>query len=197
MWPRPQRARRSLSTAAQTELQHRSGHGWRATLNIVAAEPWRAGMASTVEMDAMRRAIDASRAVLGTTSPNPPVGAVVLDPTGSVVGVGATSPVGGPHAEIHALEAAGDRAAGGTLVVTLEPCTHVGHTGPCVDAIVAARVRRVVYAVDDPNPAAAGGAEALRAAGVEVEAGGGGGGGFRGPPPGRGAHLHSGRARFH
>src|SRR4051812_14636596 len=131
----------------------------------------RAGMTSAVEMDAMRRAIAASRAVVGSTSPNPPVGAVVLDGQGEVAGIGATSPIGGPHAEIHALEAAGTRAAGGTLVVTLEPCSHVGHTGPCVDAIVGAGIRRVVYAVADPNPVAAGGADALRAAGVEVEAG--------------------------
>src|SRR4051812_5110672 len=138
-------------------------------------------MASTVEMDAMRRAIDASRAVLGTTSPNPPVGAVVLDLTGAVVGVGATSPVGGPHAEIHALDAAGDRAAGGTLVVTLAPCTHVGHTGPCVDAIVAAGLRRGVYAVEDPNPAAAGGGGDFRVAGGGGGAGGGGRRGCRAP----------------
>jgi diaminohydroxyphosphoribosylaminopyrimidine deaminase / 5-amino-6-(5-phosphoribosylamino)uracil reductase len=128
-------------------------------------------MTSAVEMDAMRRAIAASQAVVGTTSPNPPVGAVVLDAHGEVAGVGATSPVGGPHAEIHALDAAGTRATGGTLVVTLEPCSHVGQTGPCVDAIVAAGIRRVVYAVVDPHPLAAGGADALRAAGVEVEAG--------------------------
>jgi diaminohydroxyphosphoribosylaminopyrimidine deaminase/5-amino-6-(5-phosphoribosylamino)uracil reductase len=128
-------------------------------------------VASAPEVEAMRRAVDASRDVLGATSPNPPVGAVVLDRTGAVVGVGASQPVGGLHAEIVALAAAKAAAAGGTIVVTLEPCAHTGNTGPCVDAIAAAGIRRVVYAVDDPNPVAAGGAVALRAAGIDVEAG--------------------------
>jgi diaminohydroxyphosphoribosylaminopyrimidine deaminase/5-amino-6-(5-phosphoribosylamino)uracil reductase len=126
---------------------------------------------STAEMDAMRRAIEASWSVVGSTSPNPPVGAVVLDSAGSCVGVGATQPPGDAHAEIVALREAGEDARGGTVVVTLEPCAHVGRTGPCVEAIVAAGVRRVVYAVADPNPTAAGGAEALRRAGVDVAGG--------------------------
>jgi diaminohydroxyphosphoribosylaminopyrimidine deaminase/5-amino-6-(5-phosphoribosylamino)uracil reductase len=124
---------------------------------------------SAPEVEAMRRAVDASRDVLGTTSPNPPVGAVVLDGSGAVAGVGATQPAGGPHAEVVAIAAAANRAAGGTLVVTLEPCAHTGRTAPCVEAIVAAGLRRVVYAVADPNPLAAGGAHALRASGVDVE----------------------------
>jgi diaminohydroxyphosphoribosylaminopyrimidine deaminase/5-amino-6-(5-phosphoribosylamino)uracil reductase len=128
-------------------------------------------VASAAEVQSMHRAIVASRGVLGTTSPNPPVGAVVLDRDDTVVGVGATQPPGGPHAEVVALEAAAGVAAGGTIVVTLEPCAHTGKTGPCVDAIVAAGIRRVVYAVADPHPIAAGGAAALRAAGVDVEAG--------------------------
>ena len=128
-------------------------------------------MASAVEVHAMQRAMDASRAVLGTTSPNPPVGAVVLDATGSVIAIGATHPIGGPHAEVVALQSAGDLAAGSTLVVTLEPCAHTGNTGPCVDAIQRAGVRRVVYAVPDPNPLAAGGAAVLSDAGIDVEAG--------------------------
>src|SRR5437763_17179328 len=111
-------------------------------------------MASPAEMDAMRRAIEASRAVLGTTSPNPPVGAVVLGAAGDVLAVGATQPPGDAHAEIVALQSAGSAARGGTLVVTLEPCAHVGRTQPCVDTIVAAGVARVVYAVSDPNPLA-------------------------------------------
>src|SRR3954447_24790113 len=119
----------------------------------------------------MHRAVEASRAVLGATSPNPPVGAVVLDHLDAVVGVGATSPPGGPHAEVVALEAAAGAAAGGTVVVTLEPCAHTGKTGPCVDAIIAAGIRRVVYAVADPHALAAGGAAALRAAGLDVEGG--------------------------
>ncbi|HEY2795111.1 MAG TPA: bifunctional diaminohydroxyphosphoribosylaminopyrimidine deaminase/5-amino-6-(5-phosphoribosylamino)uracil reductase RibD, partial [Micromonosporaceae bacterium] len=105
---------------------------------------------------------------LGATSPNPSVGAVVLDSTGELAGEGFTEPAGGSHAEIVALRRAGDRARGGTAVVTLEPCNHTGRTGPCVDALIAAGVARVVVAVHDPNPLASGGADRLRAAGVEV-----------------------------
>ena len=119
----------------------------------------------------MRRAIDASAEVLGATSPNPPVGAVVLDAGGQVAGVGATSPAGGPHAEVLALRAAGDRARGGTVVVTLEPCAHHGRTPPCTDALRRAGVARVVVGVPDPNPVAAGGADVLAAAGVDVTVG--------------------------
>jgi diaminohydroxyphosphoribosylaminopyrimidine deaminase/5-amino-6-(5-phosphoribosylamino)uracil reductase len=120
---------------------------------------------------AMRTAIDRSEQVRGTTSPNPPVGCVVLDASGAVVGVGATQPPGGPHAEVVALRQAGERAAGGTAVVTLEPCAHTGRTPPCTDALREAGIARVVHAVSDPNPQAAGGAEVLRAAGVEVQSG--------------------------
>jgi diaminohydroxyphosphoribosylaminopyrimidine deaminase/5-amino-6-(5-phosphoribosylamino)uracil reductase len=119
----------------------------------------------------MRRAIDASRQVLGATNGNPPVGAVVLDTKDEVIAIGATEPAGGRHAEVVALAAAGGAATGGTIVVTLEPCAHTGRTGPCVDAIVRAGLRRVVFAVDDPNPIAAGGATALRSAGIDVEDG--------------------------
>lgn len=111
---------------------------------------------------------DAAERVRGTTSPNPPVGAVILDTDGLIAGVGATSPVGGPHAEVMALGVAGDRARGGTAVVTLEPCNHTGRTGPCTAALIEAGIERVVYAVTDPNPQAAGGADTLRAAGVDV-----------------------------
>ncbi|HVV24780.1 MAG TPA: bifunctional diaminohydroxyphosphoribosylaminopyrimidine deaminase/5-amino-6-(5-phosphoribosylamino)uracil reductase RibD [Pseudonocardiaceae bacterium] len=120
---------------------------------------------------AMAQAIAAGERVRGTTSPNPPVGAVVLDRDGNVVGVGATSPPGGPHAEVGALAEAGARARGGTAVVTLEPCAHHGRTPPCADALVAAGVATVCFAVTDPNPAAAGGAAKLRAAGVDVRQG--------------------------
>ena len=126
-------------------------------------------MASDTELGAMRRAVELSRAVLGTTSPNPPVGAVVLDADGAVVGEGATQPPGGPHAEVVALQQAGARAAGGTAVVTLEPCRHTGRTGPCADAVRAAGIARVVVACPDPTPDAGGGAGELRAAGVAVE----------------------------
>ncbi|MGE0218831.1 bifunctional diaminohydroxyphosphoribosylaminopyrimidine deaminase/5-amino-6-(5-phosphoribosylamino)uracil reductase RibD [Mycolicibacterium sp.] len=120
---------------------------------------------------AMRAAIEQSERVKGRTYPNPPVGAVILDRDGEVAGVGATSPPGGPHAEVLALRRAGTRAAGGTAVVTLEPCNHFGRTPPCVDALVAAGISVVVYAVADPNPEAAGGAARLADAGVAVTAG--------------------------
>ncbi|HEX3779227.1 MAG TPA: bifunctional diaminohydroxyphosphoribosylaminopyrimidine deaminase/5-amino-6-(5-phosphoribosylamino)uracil reductase RibD, partial [Pseudonocardiaceae bacterium] len=119
----------------------------------------------------MELAIRASERVRGTTSPNPPVGAVVLDRDGDIAGVGATNPPGGAHAEVVALAQAGARARGGAAVVTLEPCAHHGRTPPCVDALVAAGVRSVYFAVSDPNPRAAGGAAALRAAGVDVHDG--------------------------
>src|SRR5215211_2603428 len=116
-----------------------------------------------IVVDAMRRALDASAAVLGTTSPNPPVGAVVLDTAGAVVGIGATAPPGGPHAEVTALQEAGPRARGGTAVVTLEPCAHHGRTPPCTEALAAAGIATVVFAVRDPHPTAGGGAMVLRA----------------------------------
>ncbi|WP_345601201.1 bifunctional diaminohydroxyphosphoribosylaminopyrimidine deaminase/5-amino-6-(5-phosphoribosylamino)uracil reductase RibD [Saccharopolyspora rosea] len=119
----------------------------------------------------MRSAIAVSERVRGTTSPNPPVGCVVLDAAGEVAGVGATQPPGGPHAEVVALREAGERAAGGTAVVTLEPCAHTGRTPPCTDALRAAGVARVVHAASDPTPQAAGGGEVLRAAGVAVRSG--------------------------
>jgi diaminohydroxyphosphoribosylaminopyrimidine deaminase/5-amino-6-(5-phosphoribosylamino)uracil reductase len=120
---------------------------------------------------AMRLAIDQSNHVKGATYPNPPVGAVILDADGEVVGVGATEPAGGDHAEILALRRAGDLAAGGTVVVTLEPCNHYGKTPPCVNALLDAKVGTVVYAVADPNPEAAGGAARLEDAGVAVRSG--------------------------
>lgn len=103
--------------------------------------------------------------------PNPRVGCVLLDPYGTVIGEGWHRGAGHPHAEVEALAAAGPRAAGSTALVTLEPCNHLGRTGPCAEALIAAGVRRVVWAVDDPNPVAAGGGERLRAAGVEVASG--------------------------
>ncbi|MGZ8179731.1 bifunctional diaminohydroxyphosphoribosylaminopyrimidine deaminase/5-amino-6-(5-phosphoribosylamino)uracil reductase RibD [Williamsia sp. SKLECPSW1] len=107
----------------------------------------------------------------GLSTPNPPVGAVVLDAHGVVVGAGHTQAVGGPHAEVMALRQAGDAARGGTAVVTLEPCDHTGRTGPCTRALLEAGIARVVYAVDDPDPVAGGGAQTLRGAGVTVVAG--------------------------
>ncbi len=111
----------------------------------------------------------------GRTSPNPVVGAVVVSPDGVVLGQGAHLQAGGPHAEVHALEAAGARAKGATLYCTLEPCCHAGRTGPCVERVVAAGIARVVAAVEDPNPLVAGkGLAFLREHGVRVETGVGG-----------------------
>ncbi|WP_439032843.1 bifunctional diaminohydroxyphosphoribosylaminopyrimidine deaminase/5-amino-6-(5-phosphoribosylamino)uracil reductase RibD [Gordonia terrae] len=120
---------------------------------------------------AMDRAIRASAEAMGISSPNPPVGAVVLASDGTVAGVGATQPPGGPHAEVMALRAAGEAARGGTAIVTLEPCNHTGRTGPCTEALIEAGIAEVHYAVSDPNPVAAGGADTLRAAGVQVTGG--------------------------
>jgi len=118
----------------------------------------------------MRRALELARQGWGQTAPNPLVGAVVVR-DGVVVGEGHHTRFGAPHAEIEALRAAGERAAGATIYVTLEPCAHTGKTPPCVDALVAARVKRAVIAVRDPNPAAGGGAEHLRDAGIEITIG--------------------------
>lgn len=124
--------------------------------------------ATPAEHAAMARAIELAARGLGTTSPNPVVGCVILDADGEVAGEGFHAYAGGPHAEIVAIAQAGERAKGGTAVVTLEPCNHTGRTGPCSQALIRAGVARVVIAVMDPNVTAAGGASALRAAGVQV-----------------------------
>ncbi|WP_431909235.1 bifunctional diaminohydroxyphosphoribosylaminopyrimidine deaminase/5-amino-6-(5-phosphoribosylamino)uracil reductase RibD [Nonomuraea jabiensis] len=119
----------------------------------------------------MARAVELAGHGHGTTSPNPVVGCVVLDADGRVAGEGFHAYAGGPHAEVVALAQAGERARGGTAYVTLEPCDHTGRTGPCSLALLAAGVARVVIAVPDPNPRAAGGAARLRAHGVSVTSG--------------------------
>ncbi|SCD60873.1 bifunctional diaminohydroxyphosphoribosylaminopyrimidine deaminase/5-amino-6-(5-phosphoribosylamino)uracil reductase RibD, partial [Streptomyces sp. DfronAA-171] len=108
-------------------------------------------MATAAETAAMREAIALAARGLGRTRPNPVVGCVVLDASGEVAGSGWHQRAGGPHAEIHALRAAGERARGGTALVTLEPCDHTGRTGPCSRALIEAGVRRVVHAVADPT----------------------------------------------
>jgi diaminohydroxyphosphoribosylaminopyrimidine deaminase/5-amino-6-(5-phosphoribosylamino)uracil reductase len=120
----------------------------------------------------MRRAISLAEAVRGTTAPNPWVGCVVVPADGPPASFeGATSPPGGPHAEVHALDEAGDRARGATLFTTLEPCAHQGRTPPCTAAIIEAGVARVVVGLEDPDTLVAGrGMAALRAAGIEVVA---------------------------
>ncbi|WP_406085503.1 bifunctional diaminohydroxyphosphoribosylaminopyrimidine deaminase/5-amino-6-(5-phosphoribosylamino)uracil reductase RibD [Micromonospora zamorensis] len=117
----------------------------------------------------MRQAITLSALGLGTTSPNPPVGCVILDQRGAVVGAGFHRRKGEPHAEAHALNAARGAARGGTAVVTLEPCNHVGVTPACRQELINAGVSRVVIAVMDPTSRGEGGASMLAAAGVEVE----------------------------
>ncbi|MDE2989557.1 MAG: bifunctional diaminohydroxyphosphoribosylaminopyrimidine deaminase/5-amino-6-(5-phosphoribosylamino)uracil reductase RibD [Chloroflexota bacterium] len=120
---------------------------------------------------AMHRAVDLARAVRGRTSPLPPVGAVVLQGD-RVAGEGATDPPGGPHAEVNALAAAREQARGGTLVVTLEPCNHMGRTPPCTQAIQRAGIALVVVGTRDPNPHVSGsGLETLAAGGIATEVG--------------------------
>jgi len=120
----------------------------------------------------MRQALDLARQGTGITSPNPRVGAVVVNPHGSVVGTGFYTFAGVTHAEILALQQAGDGARGATIYVNLEPHTYQGNTPPCTDAIVAAGIRRVVAAMADPNPQVAGrGLAQLRDAGIAVDVG--------------------------
>jgi len=128
-------------------------------------------MATAGEAAAMRRAIALSAFGLATTSPNPPVGCVILDSDGRIAGEGHHERKGGAHAETQALSAAGSRAAGGTAMVTLEPCNHHGRTPPCRQALIDAGVRRVVISLMDPTSRGEGGATALRAHGISVETG--------------------------
>lgn len=126
-------------------------------------------MSSSHPDDYMLEALELARRGAGRTSPNPAVGAVVVR-DGEVVGRGFHTWAGVKHAEILALEEAAERARGGTLYLTLEPCSHQGRTPPCADAVIAAGIHRVVAAMQDPNPVVAGsGFARLRAAGVEVQ----------------------------
>lgn len=120
----------------------------------------------------MRRALFHAARAEGVTTPNPMVGAIVVSPDGVVVGQGRHPRAGEPHAEVFALEEAGDLARGATMYVNLEPCCHTGRTGPCTRRVIAAGIRRLVAAMPDPNPLVSGkGLEELRAHGVEVEIG--------------------------
>jgi diaminohydroxyphosphoribosylaminopyrimidine deaminase/5-amino-6-(5-phosphoribosylamino)uracil reductase len=120
----------------------------------------------------MRKALELARGGIGLASPNPAVGAVLIDKSGREVGSGTHTYEGVKHAEIIALEQAGQSAQGGTLYLNLEPCSHRGRTGPCADAVVAAGVSRVVCSMQDPNPQVAGrGFQRLREAGIKVEVG--------------------------
>ncbi len=126
-------------------------------------------MPTTVELAAMRRAIIISASGLGATSPNPAVGCVILNAAGRTVGEGYHLRKGDPHAEVNALAAAGSQAAGGTAVVTLEPCNHEGLTPACHQALLDAKIARVLIAVMDPTSRGEGGAARLRKAGVDVQ----------------------------
>lgn len=126
---------------------------------------------SAAETAAMRRALELAATPDVPLGPNPRVGCVLLSAAGEVVAEGHHRGAGTPHAEVDALARAGGAARGATAVVTLEPCNHTGRTGPCSEALVEAGVARVVLAQTDPNPVAAGGTAALRAAGIEVVTG--------------------------
>ena len=120
----------------------------------------------------MAEAVSLGEGVRRSTSPNPWVGAVIVPRGGAPVALGATQPPGGPHAEVVALDLAGDSALGSTLYVTLEPCGHHGRTPPCTQAVISAGVARVVVALEDPDPKVSGrGIQALRESGVVVDLG--------------------------
>ncbi len=126
----------------------------------------------TTDEQHMRRALDLARAGVGLVSPNPAVGAVVVDASGREVGAGTHTYDGVKHAEVLALEQAGGAARGATLYLNLEPCSHQGRTAPCADAVIAAGISRVVCSMEDPNPRVAGqGFARLRAAGIKVDIG--------------------------
>ena len=121
---------------------------------------------------AMQLGIALAEKGLGKTAPNPIVGALIIDSTGAVVGEGFHDRgKSSDHAEVVALKAAGEKTRGATIVVSLEPCNHTGTTAPCTQVIIDAGITTVVFAVSDPNPLAAGGADTLRAAGITVVAG--------------------------
>ena len=120
----------------------------------------------------MRKALQLAERGLGSTSPNPMVGAVIVDRDGVLVGRGSHEFAGGPHAEVHALASAGAAARGATLYCTLEPCSHTGRTGPCAPLVADAGIARVVVATEDPNPVVAGrGLQLLRNRGIDVVSG--------------------------
>jgi len=129
-------------------------------------------MALSADEQFLREALDLARKGIGLASPNPCVGAVIVAQRGQIIGRGTHTYDGIKHAEVLALEEAGDGARGGTLYLNLEPCSHTGRTGPCADAVIAAGIRRVVCCMQDPNPKVSGhGFEKLRAAGIEVDVG--------------------------
>src|SRR6185436_7447069 len=152
----------------------RRGRGCRRSAAVLAARIRRRDLPGQMVTDAdfMRRALFHAGRSEGVTTPNPLVGAVIVSPDGVVVGQGRHPRAGAPHAEVFAIEDAGERARGATMFVNLEPCCHTGRTGPCTKRIVAAGLRRVVAAMPDPNPQVSGkGFDELRAHGIQVEVG--------------------------
>ncbi len=132
---------------------------------------WQSMQVTSQDIEWMTRALRLAARGLYTTTPNPRVGCVIVN-NGQVVGEGAHLKAGEPHAEVHALRAAGEQARGATAYVTLEPCSHFGRTPPCADALVNAGVSRVVVAMQDPNPLVAGnGIARLQAQGIAVTVG--------------------------
>src|SRR6202140_5231853 len=128
--------------------------------------------ASPSDEQHMRKELDLGRKGIGLVSPNPAVGAVLIDATGLAIGSGTHTYAGIKHAEVLALEQAGEAAKGATLYVNLEPCSHHGRTSPCADAVVAAGISRVVCSMEDPNPKVAGrGFAKLQEAGIQVDVG--------------------------
>jgi diaminohydroxyphosphoribosylaminopyrimidine deaminase/5-amino-6-(5-phosphoribosylamino)uracil reductase len=126
----------------------------------------------TIDEQHMRKALELARAGVGLVSPNPAVGAVIVDASGREVGTGTHVYAGVKHAEVLALEQAGSQARGATLYLNLEPCSHQGRTGPCADAVIAAGISGVVCSMEDPNPQVAGrGFARLRASGIQVDVG--------------------------
>ncbi len=124
---------------------------------------------SQVDLELMSLAIGLAQKGLNTVTPNPCVGCVIVDMQNNIVGEGFHKKAGEAHAEINALNKAGAKAEGATVYVTLEPCCHTGKTGPCVDALIEAKVARIVYGMEDPNPHVAGrGIERLAEAGIEI-----------------------------
>lgn len=138
----------------------------------LAGPPGDPGLLAALDSRWMRRALTHAHRGLGRTTPNPVVGACIVTDEGIVVGDGAHQRAGEPHAEVFALEEAGSRAKGATLYCTLEPCSHTGRTGPCTDRIIAAGIKRVVAAMEDPHPLVSGrGFTILRDHGITVETG--------------------------
>lgn len=124
----------------------------------------------TTDVKLMRHCLELARMAEGRTSPNPMVASLVLDAQGQIAGEGFHARAGEPHAEVHALKQAGERAKGGTLYVNLEPCSHFGRTPPCADLVIQSGVKRVVVGMEDPNPKVSGGGlQKLRAAGIRVD----------------------------